>query len=104
MKAMVVTSSQLHAVRYKQNIDNHIKEKGHSDIKTLVAFVRSISRVSPASASGLAPEGGGLSGAGEPDASYDRPGAGGAGQRESVLQVVRALDARRERAAAAGGV
>ena len=37
-KAMVVTSSRLHAVRYKQNIDKYLKEKGHSDVKTLVAF------------------------------------------------------------------
>ncbi len=37
-KAMVVTSSRLHAVRYKQNIDKYINAKGYSDIKTLVAF------------------------------------------------------------------
>jgi type I restriction enzyme R subunit len=37
-KAMVVTSSRLHAVRYKQNIDKYIAEKGYSDIRTLVAF------------------------------------------------------------------
>ena len=37
-KAMVVTSSRLHAVRYKQNIDKYIKAKGYSDIKALVAF------------------------------------------------------------------
>ena len=37
-KAMVVTSSRLHAVRYKQHIDKYIHEKGHDDIKTLVAF------------------------------------------------------------------
>jgi type I restriction enzyme, R subunit len=37
-KAMVVTSSRLHAVRYKQNIDKYIKAKGYADIKTLVAF------------------------------------------------------------------
>jgi type I restriction enzyme R subunit len=36
-KAMVVTSSRLHAVRYKQAIDKYIKE-GYSDLKTLVAF------------------------------------------------------------------
>ena len=36
-KAMVVTSSRLHAVRYKQNIDKYIRENGY-DIKTLVAF------------------------------------------------------------------
>jgi type I restriction enzyme R subunit len=37
-KAMVVTSSRLHAVRYKQNIDTYIKAKGYADIRTLVAF------------------------------------------------------------------
>ena len=37
-KAMVVTSSRLHAVRYKQNIDRYIEQKGYHDIKTLVAF------------------------------------------------------------------
>lgn len=37
-KAMVVTSSRLHAVRYKQEFDRYIKEKGYQDIKALVAF------------------------------------------------------------------
>ncbi len=37
-KAMVVTSSRLHAVRYKQSIDKYIAAKGYGDIKTLVAF------------------------------------------------------------------
>ncbi len=37
-KAMVVTRSRLHAVRYKQAFDRYIQEKGYSDIKTLVAF------------------------------------------------------------------
>lgn len=37
-KAMVVTSSRLHAVRYKQEFDRYIEAKGYSDIKTLVAF------------------------------------------------------------------
>src|SRR5450759_4292321 len=37
-KAMVVTSSRLHAVRYKQHIDKYINEKGYGDIRTLVAF------------------------------------------------------------------
>jgi len=37
-KAMVVTDSRLHAVRYKRTFDKYIKEKGYSDIKTLVAF------------------------------------------------------------------
>jgi type I restriction enzyme R subunit len=37
-KAMVVTSSRLHAVRYKQAFDKYIKDKGYTGIKTLVAF------------------------------------------------------------------
>ncbi|MDF9826368.1 type I restriction enzyme R subunit [Ereboglobus sp. PH5-10] len=37
-KAMVVTESRLHAVRYKQTFDAYIAEKGYTDIKTLVAF------------------------------------------------------------------
>jgi len=37
-KAMVVTSSRLHAVRYKQAFDKYIAEKGYTGIKTLVAF------------------------------------------------------------------
>jgi len=37
-KAMVVTSSRLHAVRYKQAFDKYIAEKGYDDIDTLVAF------------------------------------------------------------------
>ena len=37
-KAMVVTDSRLHAVRYKLTFDQYIKEKGYTDIKTLVAF------------------------------------------------------------------
>lgn len=37
-KAMVVTSSRLHAIRYKQAFDKYIAEKGYDDIKTLVAF------------------------------------------------------------------
>ncbi len=37
-KAMVVTSSRLHAVRYKEEFDKYIKDKGYTDIKTLVAF------------------------------------------------------------------
>jgi len=37
-KAMVVTSSRLHAVRYKQTFDKYIAEKGYQEIKTLVAF------------------------------------------------------------------
>jgi len=37
-KAMVVTSSRLHAVRYKQAFDKYISEKGYKGIRTLVAF------------------------------------------------------------------
>lgn len=37
-KAMVVTSSRLHAVRYKQAIDKYIHDKGHTDVAALVAF------------------------------------------------------------------
>ncbi len=37
-KAMVVTGSRLHAVRYKQKFDAYISEKGYTDIDTLVAF------------------------------------------------------------------
>ena len=36
-KAMVVTGSRLHAVRYKQSFDRYIQEKGYA-IKSLVAF------------------------------------------------------------------
>ena len=37
-KAMVVTSSREHAVRYKTEFDRYIAEKGYHGIKTLVAF------------------------------------------------------------------
>jgi type I restriction enzyme, R subunit len=37
-KAMVVTSSRLHAVRYKQAIDRYLADKGYVDTKALVAF------------------------------------------------------------------
>src|SRR5450756_3096016 len=37
-KAMVVTRSRLHAVRYKQAFDDYLAEHGYSDINTLVAF------------------------------------------------------------------
>jgi type I restriction enzyme R subunit len=37
-KAMVVTRSRLHAVRYKQAIDAYIAEKNYMDVRTLVAF------------------------------------------------------------------
>lgn len=37
-KAMVVTASRLHAVRYKLAFDAYIKKKGYKDLKALVAF------------------------------------------------------------------
>jgi type I restriction enzyme R subunit len=37
-KAMVVTSSRLHAVRYKQALDAYIHRKAYSDVAALVAF------------------------------------------------------------------
>jgi type I restriction enzyme R subunit len=37
-KAMVVTESRLHAVRYKQMFDQYIKSNGYKDVKSLVAF------------------------------------------------------------------
>lgn len=37
-KAMLVTSSRLHAVRYKLAFDEYIRRKGYHDLKTLVAF------------------------------------------------------------------
>lgn len=37
-KAMVVTRSRLHVVRYKQAFDAYIQEKGYTDVKALVAF------------------------------------------------------------------
>jgi type I restriction enzyme R subunit len=37
-KAMVVTDSRLHALRYKRAFDTYITEKGYKDVKTLVAF------------------------------------------------------------------
>jgi len=37
-KAMVVTRSRLHAVRYKRAIDGYIDEQGYDDVRTLVAF------------------------------------------------------------------
>jgi len=41
-KAMVVTSSRLHAVRYKLAFDKYIAEKKYADIKTLVAFSKTV--------------------------------------------------------------
>lgn len=37
-KAMVVTASRLHAVRYKMAFDKYINEMGYGDLKTVVAF------------------------------------------------------------------
>ncbi len=37
-KAMVVTRSRLHAVRYKLAFDKYLREKGYDKLKTLVAF------------------------------------------------------------------
>jgi type I restriction enzyme R subunit len=37
-KAMVVTRSRLHAVRYKQSIEDYITEKRYTDMRALVAF------------------------------------------------------------------
>jgi type I restriction enzyme R subunit len=37
-KAMVVTASRLHAVRYKQALDRYIRDHGYGDIAVLVAF------------------------------------------------------------------
>lgn len=37
-KAMVVTRSRLHVVRYKEAFDKYIQEKGYTDVKALVAF------------------------------------------------------------------
>ncbi|NQX56868.1 type I restriction endonuclease subunit R [Pedobacter panaciterrae] len=37
-KAMVVTGSRLHAVRYKEEFDRYLKAKSYHDIKTIVAF------------------------------------------------------------------
>ena len=37
-KAMLVTSSRQHAVRYKLAFDEYIKRMGYTDLKTLVAF------------------------------------------------------------------
>ncbi len=41
-KAMVVTGSRLHAVRYKLALDLYLKEKGYTDIRSLVAFSGSV--------------------------------------------------------------
>ncbi|MDP8233927.1 MAG: S24 family peptidase, partial [Candidatus Saelkia tenebricola] len=41
-KAMIVTASREHVVRYKQEFDRYLEEKGYSDIKALVAFSGSV--------------------------------------------------------------
>jgi len=41
-KAMVVTGSRLHAVRYKLAFDKYVKEKGYTGIRSLVAFSGSV--------------------------------------------------------------
>ena len=46
-KAMVVTGSRLHAVRYKQAFDKYITEKGYTDIRTLVAFSGTVKTRTP---------------------------------------------------------
>ncbi len=42
-KAMVVTGSREHAVRYKLGFDKYIKDHGYNDVKSLVAFSGEIS-------------------------------------------------------------
>jgi type I restriction enzyme R subunit len=42
-KAMVVTSSRLHAIRYKRAIDEYLRERGYADTKALVAFSGTVS-------------------------------------------------------------
>jgi type I restriction enzyme R subunit len=42
-KAMVVTASRLHAVRYKQALDRYIAGKGYKGLHTLVAFSGTVS-------------------------------------------------------------
>ncbi|GEK59407.1 restriction endonuclease subunit R [Marinococcus halophilus] len=37
-KAMVITGSRLHAVRYKHAFDKYIRSQGYTDLRTLVAF------------------------------------------------------------------
>ncbi len=37
-KAMVVTASRLHAIRYKQALDKYLTQKGYTDLRALVAF------------------------------------------------------------------
>jgi type I restriction enzyme R subunit len=42
-KAMVVTRSRLHAVKYKRAFDEYITAKGYKDMRTLVAFSGTVS-------------------------------------------------------------
>ena len=42
-KAMVVTSSRLHAVRYMQAFERYIAENGYTDVRPLVAFSGTVS-------------------------------------------------------------
>ena len=42
-KAMLVTRSRLHAVRYKRAFEKYLKDKGYADIGVLVAFSGSVS-------------------------------------------------------------
>lgn len=37
-KAMIVTQSRKHAIRYKQAIDEYVEEQGYDDLKALVSF------------------------------------------------------------------
>ncbi|MBF0387997.1 MAG: DEAD/DEAH box helicase family protein [Candidatus Omnitrophica bacterium] len=62
-KAMVVTASREHVVRYKQEFDRYLKEKGYSDIKALVAFSGTVLL------DGIPPE-------------YTEPGMNGFGEKE----------------------
>lgn len=41
-KAMLVTRSRLHAVRYKRAFDDYIRKQNYTDLKTLVAFSGSV--------------------------------------------------------------
>ncbi len=41
-KAMLITGSRLHAVRYKQAIDKYLAEQGYTDTRALVAFSGSV--------------------------------------------------------------
>ncbi len=62
-KAMVVTASREHVVRYKHEFDRYLKEKGYKDIKALVAFSGTVLL------DGIPPE-------------YTEPGMNGFGEKE----------------------